>query len=208
MRRTILLAPTMAAALLLSACSESKPATAAPTSAVAGAVVPADTADTFELLDQSKGFYVGKGAGGVKLPAAYILFDPQCSHCARLWQNAKPLQADVLVKWIPVGILNRTSVIQSAMLLEAADPVAMMSKNEATFLTTNRPSKVTTEVKLETIRLVEANSGLLEKLKAQAVPTIVYRDHTSRAPIVTSGALPTEMLADLFKASKRTAVAN
>jgi thiol:disulfide interchange protein DsbG len=209
MRRTILLAPLMTAALLLSACDDSKTAPSAPSApAAAPAEAPVVAPGSFELLDQAKGFQVGKGAGGIKLPTAYILFDPQCSHCAQLWQNAKPLQADVLVKWIPVGVLNRNSVIQAAMLLEATDPVAMMAKNEDAFTATHRPSKVTTEVKLETIRLIEANTELLDKLKVQSVPTIVYRDRLNQAPVVTTGALPTETLADLFGASKRAALAN
>lgn len=211
MRRTLLLASAMAAALLLSACDKSTTSTST-TTVSAGAAAPAapaaEASGSFELLGEAKGFYVGKGAGSGKLPTAYILFDPQCSHCAHLWQNAKPLQNDVLVKWIPVAMLNRTSITQAAMLLEAADPVAMMSANENAFVATQRPSKVIAEVKPETVKLVEQNTVLLEKLKAQAVPTIVYQDPVTRAPVITSGALPTQMLAELFEVSKPITLAN
>lgn len=197
MRRTVLFAPALAAALLLSACDTSTtPAASTPGAPGSSEVVTA--ADTFALLDQANGFQVGKAAGVGKLPTAYVIFDPQCSHCAQLWQNAKPLHDKVLLKWIPVGMLNRTSVTQSAMLLEATDPVAMMSKNEATFLATHRPSKETLDVKADTIEFIKQNTAMLEKLKAQSVPTIVYRDHATRAPVITSGALPTEKLAELF----------
>lgn len=205
MRRTFLLA--VAAALVLSACDNSTTPTSA-TNAPTDTAAPAATAGSFELLDQAKGFYVGKGAGSGKLPTAYVLFDPQCSHCAHLWQNTKPLQADVLVKWIPIGMLNPTSVTQAAMLLEAADPVAMMTANENAFVATQRPSKVTAAVKSETVKLVEQNTSVLEKLKAQAVPTIVYRDRVSGAPVIASGALPTRMLAELFEIPQPASVAN
>lgn len=214
MRRTLLLASAVAATLMLSACNNSSTSPAS-SSAPAGAAVPAAEAtapagplSSFDVLDQAKGFHVGKGANTGRMPAAYVLFDPQCSHCAELWQRAKPLQADVLVKWIPIGMLNRTSVIQAAMLLETSDPVAMMSKNEDEFVATHRASKVTADVKTETIRMVEQNTGLLETLKSRSVPTIIYRDRTTQGPAITAGALPTEQLAHLFGVTPQAAVAN
>jgi thiol:disulfide interchange protein len=94
------------------------------------------------------------------------------------------------------------------MLLEAADPVALMTHNEDEYVATRRPSTATANVKMETLRLVEQNTALLEKLQATSVPTIVYRNRLNHEPAITKGALSTEQLAELFGAPARTLVAN
>lgn len=196
MRRLPLAAFTFAAALALVGCDSSS-ASSSPAAPQASATA-ANAVDNFAALNDLSGFKVGKGASSMSMPKAYILFDPQCPHCSHLWDAAKPLQSKVVIKWIPVGLLNGMSGTQAAMLLEAADPVAMMSANEAVFASTNRAPTSTALVKDETRKKVEENTAMLRKLKATAVPTIVYRDPKTNAETVLSGGPSTEKLAEML----------
>jgi len=195
MLRKISLSVAILAALTLSGCDDtrgSKPSEAGWPAAAA------EAADPVAALNQLKGFNVGKGASAVSMPTAYVLFDPQCPHCAHLWNEAKPLESKVLIKWIPVGWLNGMSATQGAMLLEAADPVALMSANEAVMLRTGRPSTDTAAVKDETLAHVKANTAMLATLKVTSVPTIIYRDPATKNLEIVSGARPTAELEKMF----------
>lgn len=193
MRRTLSTVLAVVAALALSGCDSSK--TAAPRSPAEAATA---AVDNFTALNNLKGFTVGTGVSSVSMPKAYILFDPQCPHCSHLWEAAKPLQAKVRIKWIPVGLLNGLSSTQAAMLIEAADPVAMMAANEAAYAATKRPPTATAEVKAETRKSVEENTAMLRKLNATSVPFIVYRDPVTRELTTAAGVHPTDVLAKMF----------
>lgn len=194
MRRLSFTLFTFAATLALAGCESS----ASPSSAAPQASASAPAADNFAELNGLSGFNVGKGNSSMSMPKAYVLFDPQCPHCSHLWEAAKPLQSKVIIKWIPVGLLNGMSGTQAAMLLESADPIAMMSSNEAVFASTNRASTITAPVKDETRKKVDANTAMLRKLKATGVPTIVYRDPKTNAQTVLSGVPTTELLAGML----------
>ena len=69
----------------------------------------------------------------------YVFFDPQCPHCAALWENIKPLKSQVRLVWIPVGLIGEKSVAQGAAILadglaggSAADVVQTLGIREAT----------------------------------------------------------------------------
>jgi thiol:disulfide interchange protein DsbG len=198
MRRFSLVALAVASAFAVSACDSSSTSASA---AGASQTEKAASVD-FASLNSLKGFSVGKGASAVSLPTAYVLFDPQCPHCAALWNAAKPLQDRVQLKWIPVGILNGVSNTQAAMLIEAADPIQMMETNEAVISRTGRPSSVTESVKDETRSAVDDNTKMLRTIGAQSVPTLVYRNPETKQLATVSGAMPTEKLAELLGLNK------
>ena len=80
-------------------------------------------------LDRAaKGFTVGSE---MTVRRVFVFFDPQCPHCAELWQAAKPLKSQARFVWIPVGVMNEASTAQGAALLAAPDPVAAMDAHEA-----------------------------------------------------------------------------
>jgi thiol:disulfide interchange protein DsbG len=203
MRRLISISFAFAAVVAISACDSPRETASASASASASAASQPErvaSAD-FASLDNLKGFPVGKGPSVMALPTAYVLFDTQCPHCAHLWEAAKPLQSKVLIKWIPVGLLNGLSTTQGAMLLEATDPVTLMTSNEAVFTRTGRPSTATESVTEESRKSVEKNTEMLNILKATSVPTIVYRNPVTQELAIKSGSMPTENLAELLGVS-------
>lgn len=186
----------LAAVFAISACD--RPQVLGSTEAAGTVPVESKATADFASMNNLKGFTVGDGASAAALPTAYVLFDPQCPHCAHLWEAAKPLQSRVRLKWIPVGLLNGISTTQSAMLLEANDPVALMNANEATVTRTGRPLSTTEQVKAETLKSVEENTAMLRGLKVTSVPTLVYRDSETKALGIASGAMSTEKLVELL----------
>ena len=89
------------AAVLLSGCKDA----AGPSARrQAAAKAPVTTA---AIEAEAKGFTVGST---MSTRTVYVFFDPQCPHCAVLWQAAKPLKSQAKFVWIPVGIINKTSV--------------------------------------------------------------------------------------------------
>ena len=55
------------------------------------------------IASEAKGFDVGTTMAA---HVVYVFFDPQCPHCAELWESARPLKAQARFVWIPVGLLN------------------------------------------------------------------------------------------------------
>lgn len=62
----------------------------------------------------------------------FVFFDPQCPHCAKLWENFQdPSLKDVNVVWIPVAVINEKSQDQGASLLTSNDPVSLLKEHES-----------------------------------------------------------------------------
>ncbi len=117
-----------AACLTLAACSknDTPPSqAAAPSSAVtapasASSTTPTASSPYDQVVSTAKGFTVG---ALMSAQTVYVLFDPQCPHCGRLWQASLGLHNKVKFVWIPIAFKPGTSVAQGAALLTAMNPV-------------------------------------------------------------------------------------
>lgn len=166
---------TVVTCLALSACSNHEPA-----------------------LERAEGFHVGERRSESQAPDAYVLFDPLCGYCAEQWRNFQPLQSQVLVKWIPVGVLGEESVGQAAILLMSEDPEALMVEHQASFASEDGQLASANEVSGEAHAAVRKNNLVIEKLGTKSVPTVVYRNRTTGELIITSGVASTSELAQAF----------
>jgi thiol:disulfide interchange protein DsbG len=117
-------AVALAAGLALAACKDSPEPPAAGGAAAAKAETAAVSIPAIEA--EAHGITVGSA---MSARTVYVFFDPQCPHCAALWQSAKPLKSQAKFVWIPVKLLNNTSHTQGAALLAAKDPVAALDDN-------------------------------------------------------------------------------
>ena len=133
-RSRFLLPALLAAVLVLGACSKTEEKTAS-SSAPATPAASADSAKrapTVEIVaNEGKGFAVGSM---MSANTVYVFFDPQCPHCAHLWNAAIPLQKKVRFVWMPVGLINATSSAQGATLLSSADPAQAMTEHETSLI--------------------------------------------------------------------------
>lgn len=180
----------LAAALLcagLAACKDS------PSSSTAAApAANASQAVSIEALaTEAKGFTVGSE---MSVRRVFVFFDPQCPHCAALWQAAKPLKAQARFIWIPVGLLGPNSTVQGAALLASADPVTAMDQHEASMAA--KQGGITAQGDVEAQKAqVTANTALMTRYGFGGVPVIVGKHAVTGETVVKEGALPTAELA-------------
>lgn len=176
----------LCAALLLAGCGKesSKPAEGAKTATKAPVTTAAIEAD-------AKGFTVGPT---MSARTVYVFFDPQCPHCAALWQSAKPLKSQAKFVWIPVALIGETSVAQGATILAAADPIAKMEENEASVLAKTGGIGAAGNIDAQK-EAVKKNTALFNRFGFEAVPTIVALHAQSGALVTNEGSLPTPELA-------------
>lgn len=199
MKRNARVALALVSALILSACNSPSTESAAPAAAAAqastGEPVTKISAEVFEKVKAAKGFQTGTlGA----MPTAYVMFDPQCPHCGALWSAAKPLQAKISVKWIPVALLKPASETQSALLIGGADPVALMNAHEAAIVAGGTDTLVGTPDDKSTAAARDNTALMVRTVGSTSIPTIVYLDPATKQPQYLAGSMPTERLASLL----------
>ena len=177
----------LAAGLVLGACKDSPEPPAAAAKATSSAV------SVTAIQAEARGITVGSP---MSARTVFVFFDPQCPHCAALWQSAKPLKSQAKFVWIPVRLLNNTSQTQGAALLAAKDPVAAMDEHEAAILA-NQKGDVAGDGEAQK-EAVSKNTALFNRFGFQSVPSIVALHAQTGAVLSHEGALPTAELAGLL----------
>lgn len=177
-----------AAVLALAACSKETPAPAASQAAAA----PPTPVSVETIVAEAKGFNVGSS---MATRVAYVFFDPQCPHCAALWQAAKPLKAQARFVWIPVSLLNDKSGPQGATLLHAPDPVAAMDQHEAS-LNAKQGGITAVDATDAQKAVVKANTTLFNRFGLASVPSVIAKHATTGQLVTVEGAMPTARLAE------------
>ncbi|WP_332747494.1 thioredoxin fold domain-containing protein [Hydrogenophaga sp.] len=188
--------PLLASLALLSACSKedaSAPAARAPTATANAPIAAAQALDV--LAAQGKGFAAGKI---LSANAVYVLFDPQCPHCARLWEASMPLHGSVKFIWLPVAIMNAKSAPQGAAIMTSKNPVQAMTAHETSLLTGNGGTAASADIAPDVLAAIKTNTALLERLGATSVPYIVARHQRSNEVVMQAGANDTQALASFL----------
>jgi thiol:disulfide interchange protein DsbG len=178
----------LAVGLLLSGCKDSaQPASDAKVAATVPVSLPA-------IQAEAAGFTHGSA---ISARTVYVFFDPQCPHCAALWNAAKPLRSQAKFVWIPVALMNKTSETQGAALLAAKDPVSAMDEHEASM--TAGKGGITAAGDVEAQRaLVRKNTALMNRFGFASIPTIVGQHAQTGVLVTREGGLPTPELAKLL----------
>ncbi|HEV8691312.1 MAG TPA: thioredoxin fold domain-containing protein [Ideonella sp.] len=148
------------------------PASAAPAAPAASQAPAAAASNAYTLAATGHGFSIGPM---MSAHTVYVFFDPACPHCAHLWANVQPLAKQLKIVWIPVGFLRPQSTPQGATILAAAEPAAAMAENEAS-VSQRGPGIAVGKPDEATLAQVKANTTLLQRLNADSVPLIVYRN--------------------------------
>jgi len=177
MRRRLVLT-ALTAACLLAACGKESSSGG---SAGGSGDKPAAQPVSLEAIEQkSKGFNVGST---MATRVVYVFFDPQCPHCATLWEAVKPLKSQARFVWIPVGLIGDKSVAQGAGILSAPDPVTKMEENEAS-VRAQQGGISAMGVEEAQKEAIKANTALFTSFGFTGVPTIVAR-HAQTGGVVT-----------------------
>ena len=176
-----------AAALLLSGCKDAPNATGATKAAAAPVSIAAIEAE-------ARGISVGSQ---MSARTVYVFFDPQCPHCAALWESAKPLKSQARFVWIPVGIMNKASTAQGATILAAKDPIAAMDEHEASLLANK--GGIAAAGDIEPMKeSIAKNTALMTRFGFSSIPTIVAKHAQTGALVTREGGLATPALASFL----------
>jgi thiol:disulfide interchange protein DsbG len=182
MKRRPLVA-ALGAALVLAACGKENAAPAG------GGGKSSSTPVTIEAVEAgAKGFNVGSAMAA---RTVYVFFDPQCPHCAALWEAARPLKSQARFVWIPVALINEKSAPQGAAILGAA---SMMDQHEASLR--NKQGGISAMGVADAQKdIVKRNTELMNKFGFGGVPTVVAKHAQSGQVVTLEGSMPTAMLA-------------
>ncbi|WP_296352782.1 thioredoxin fold domain-containing protein [Ramlibacter sp.] len=183
----VLLAAVLATAACKDAGNSSSPSGAASASAPAAqAPVSLDA-----IAAEAKGFSVGPA---MSARVVYVFFDAQCPHCGALWEAAKPLKNQARFVWIPVRLLNDSSLSQGAALLAASDPVAAMDAHEASLLAKSGGIAAGGVADAQKAA-VKHNTELFTRYSFGSVPTLVTKQAQTGAVVTQEGSMQTGQLA-------------
>lgn len=191
---------TLTAALVLSVvgCSktDTSSTTPAPSTATPAAAPAVQAGTSYDLVaSQGKGFTVG---ALMSAQPVYVLFDPQCPHCGRLWQASLPLHDRVKFVWIPISFNPAKSLPQGAALLSAANPAEAMTAHEQSLLAGTGGMAASADVPDALRQAINNNTQLLNQLGVESVPFLLGK-HRKNGDIVSyNGAMETAALANLL----------
>lgn len=172
-----------AAAVLLAACGKQGNQPAAPAEKAPVSLE--------KIAAEGKGFNFGSA---MSTRVVYVFFDPQCPHCAVLWEAAKPLRGQARFVWMPVALMGEKSVGQGGAILSAADPVAAMDQNEAS-VQAKQGGITAMNVPDAAKASVQANTKLFTAFGFSGVPAVVGKHAVTGELVTIDGALPTQALA-------------
>jgi thiol:disulfide interchange protein DsbG len=185
--------------LAVSACSKTEAPTAASApnaSAAASTSATANSGSSYDMVAaDSKGFTVG---ALMSAQAVYVLFDPQCPHCGRLWQASVPLHSKVKFVWIPVSFNPTKSLPQGAALLSAANPVEAMTAHEQSLLAGTGGMSASADIPEELKQAITNNTQLLNRLGINSVPYLLGKHRKTGEVVSYNGAMDTAALANLL----------
>ncbi|MBU1357275.1 MAG: thiol:disulfide interchange protein DsbG [Gammaproteobacteria bacterium] len=142
----------------------------------------------------------------------YVLTDPNCPYCNKLWSDARPWvdSGKVQLRHIIVGILTPTSAGKAAALLADRNPAAALDAHErknvaanAKALSSGRPRpladdglKPLASIPPAIEAKLNANEKLMASLRLQATPALIWRD--AKGMMQTRTGAPDGALPDIF----------
>lgn len=151
--------------------------------------------------------------GSSKAPRiVYVLTDPNCPYCNKLWSDARPWinAGKVQLRHIMVGILTPTSAGKAAALLTSKDPSAALAAYEqanaaanAKVMAAGRPKplqdhgiKPMGKIPAAAQAELDANEQLMESLQLRATPALIWQG--DKGEVQTRTGAPDGALAAAF----------
>lgn len=194
MDRLFKLAAVASLSLALFGCSEVASTNSSPKEAI-----PSFSSITkgslVDLERVTSGFEAGSSLSIRKI---YIFFDPQCPHCAALWNETKKLSSHAKYIWIPVSIMNNNSLGQGAAILSAEDSVEFMDNHGKLLMQNRQGAPAMKKVPAELRDSIKRNTEVLKRLGANSVPYVVGINPLKNEVVKITGGLPAEEFARRF----------
>lgn len=157
------------------------------------AAEPADAV----LADLPKATWIAEGKGQ---RIVYIFIDANCPSCALLYRNLRTLiePQDLQIRWVPVAVVNATSLGKGAAILQASEPLAALRLNEEHYRGESYSGGIEEDIPTtETEQKLRANERLFNRLDIPVVPTMLFEDRNWHTVII-QGALSPVALRKVF----------
>lgn len=142
------------------------------------------------LAAAPKATWIAQGQGRREM---YVFFDPNCAYCPMLYKNLQPLIAPygLQLRWIPVAMLDPTSLGKAAAILQAKDPKAALDYNEAHFNAGAYAGSISEEIPTGgTEARLRANEALLNQVGIPVVPTMLFQTKSGEAMVIQGALSP------------------
>ncbi len=149
------------------------------------------------LADAPKATWIVEGQGA---RVVYVFFDPNCPSCQLLYKNLRSFigSHDLQLRWIPVAVVDATSLGKAAAILQAPDPLTALRRNEEHYDAQTYAGGIAEDIpSAETERKLGANERLLNGLDIPVVPSMLFAGKAGRA-ILIQGALSPLALRKVF----------
>ena len=119
-------------------------------------------------------------------PLIYVFTDPNCPYCHVLYKRLQPFirKGQVVVRFIPVGMLTPSSAGKAAAILESPDPQKALAKNEKGFHD-DRGAIAPVTPTPATEKMLRHNLYYFELTDATGVPAIMYKKHGGQVGVIT-----------------------
>jgi len=142
------------------------------------------------LAAAPKATWIAQGQGRREL---YVIFDPNCGYCQLLYKNLQTFIAPyaLQLRWIPVAIVDATSLGKAAAILQAQDPKTALDYNEAHYNTNTYTGGISEEIPSATTESrLRANEALLNQVGIPVVPTMLFRAKSGEAMVIQGALSP------------------
>lgn len=127
----------------------------------------------------------------------YIVIDPNCIFCHKLYEEIFPQIADgnVQVRWVPVGFLKPGSAGKAAALINAKDHATaakLLHEDEMKFNDHSeegglKPLSKSAKGAKDAFAKTKVNTAFFSKYGFQGTPTLIYIDNTTNKPAFFPG---------------------
>lgn len=120
---------------------------------------------------------------------AYILFDPNCIFCHRLFEAMQPAIASgkLAVRWVPVAFLKANSQGRVYALLSSKDPLAMLQQNEKNFNDQTEDGGIPplSSPSTQVVQQLQNNMAFLTETQIVSTPAILYKTSNGTPKLVS-----------------------
>lgn len=123
----------------------------------------------------------------------YIIVDANCGYCHLLYKNLQPFIAShsLQLRWVPVAIVDPTSLGKAAAILQAKDPKVALDYNETHYNTRAYTGGIAEEIPTAaTEARLRANEAFLNQVGIPVVPTMLFAAKTGEAMMIQGALSP------------------
>ncbi|WP_455380054.1 thiol:disulfide interchange protein DsbG [Acidihalobacter prosperus] len=144
----------------------------------------AEISNTAVVKEAGQTSWIAEGQGK---HVVYVIFDPNCPYCHKVFDDSQSYLKHYQFRWIPVAILTPTSAGKAAAMLQADNPNKALQKNENHFVRMRGKGgglKPLAHMTRKTRNELSKNQRLLKKTGMEVVPTILFLKKNGKVEVI------------------------